>query len=271
MLAPAPAHKSPLTASYAAPVFTMGNLILGSVAALIVGLSKTAFPGAALVATPIVATIVSGRLIAGTTLPILIAGDIFAVIWYGHHTRWDLLRPMIIPVGVGFAAGATFFAIVGSSTRPIELVIGICILLIAVMQSWRMFHRQEPAVPTTATAAIYGSSGGFTTFVASAAGPILNTYLIRLGLGKDELVGTSAWFYFAVNITKVPVYLALGHWSSGGQFFTGSTLAFDAVLFPAVLIGLLSGKRLLHRLPDRAFLVGVLVLSVAGAIKLLAP
>jgi len=35
-------------------VFTLGNLILGSVAALIVGLSKTAFPGAALVATPLV-------------------------------------------------------------------------------------------------------------------------------------------------------------------------------------------------------------------------
>lgn len=252
-------------------MFTAGNLVLGSVAALIVGLSKTAFPGAALVATPIIATVVSGRLIAGTTLPILIAGDVFAVIWYGHHTRWDLLRPMIIAVGVGFAAGATFFAVVGSSTRPIELVIGVCIMVIAAMQAWRMVHRQEPIAPTAATAAVYGSSGGFTTFVASAAGPILNTYLIRLGLGKDELVGTSAWFYFAVNIAKVPVYLALGHWSDGGKFFTGSTLAFDAALFPAILVGLLSGRRLLHKLPERAFLVGVLVLSVAGAIKLLLP
>jgi uncharacterized membrane protein YfcA len=252
-------------------VFTTGNLILGSVAALIVGLSKTAFPGAALVATPIIATVVSGRAIAGTTLPILIAGDVFAVIWYGHHTRWDLLRPMVIAVSVGFAAGAAFFVIVGSSTRPIELVIGICILLIAGMQAWRMYRRIQPVPPTAATAAVYGSSGGFTTFVASAAGPILNTYLIRLGLGKDELVGTSAWFYFAVNITKFPVYFALGLWSSGGPFFTGSTLAFDAVLFPAVLIGLLSGRRLLHKLPERAFLIGVLVMSVAGAVKLLAP
>jgi uncharacterized membrane protein YfcA len=252
-------------------VFTLGNLILGSVAALIVGLSKTAFPGAALVATPIIAMVVSGRAIAGTTLPILIAGDIFAVIWYGHHTRWDLLRPMIIAVSFGFAAGATFFAVVGGATRPIELVIGVCIMLIAAMQAWRMVRRIEPVPPTATTAAVYGTSGGFTTFVASAAGPILNTYLIRLGLGKDELVGTSAWFYFAVNIAKVPVYLALGQWSSGGQFFTGSTLAFDAVLFPAVLIGLLGGRRLLHRLPEQAFLIGVLVMSVAGAIKLLLP
>ena len=48
-------------------MFTAGNLILGCIAALIVGLSKTAFPGAALIATPIIATIVSGRLIAETS------------------------------------------------------------------------------------------------------------------------------------------------------------------------------------------------------------
>ncbi len=252
-------------------MFTLGNLILGSVAALIVGLSKTAFPGAGLVATPLIATIVDGRAIAGTTLPILIAADLFAVTWYGHHTRWDLLRPMIVAVAFGFAAGATFFAVVGSSTRPIELVIGISVLLMAVMQAWRMMRRQQPQPPTAATAAIYGSSGGFTTFVANAAGPILNTYLIRLGLGKDEMVGTSAWFYCAVNIAKIPVYLALGYWSTGGAFFTGTTLSFDAVLFPAVLIGLFSGRRLLHVLPEKAFLVGVLVLSIAGAVKLLLP
>ncbi|HEY0518908.1 MAG TPA: sulfite exporter TauE/SafE family protein [Ilumatobacteraceae bacterium] len=252
-------------------MFTPANLILGSVAALIVGLSKTAFPGAALVATPIIAAVVSGRAIAGTTLPILLAGDVFAVIWYGQHTRWDHLRPMIIAVAAGFAAGAAFFVAVGSSTRPMELVIGLCILLIAMMQAWRMYRRVQPVPPTAATAAVYGSSGGFTTFVASAAGPILNTYFMRLGLGKDELVGTSAWFYFAVNFTKVPVYLALGQWSSGGAFFTGSTLAFDAALFPAVLVGLLSGRRLLHTLPERAFLIGVLLMSVAGAVKLLLP
>ncbi len=252
-------------------MFTASNLILGSLAAVIVGMSKTAFPGAALVATPIIATIVTGRAIPGTTLPILLAADVFAVSWYSRHARWDLLRPMIVSVSVGFAAGATFFAIVGSSTRPIDIVIGISILLMVVIQSWRMFHRQEPVAPTPVSAAVYGSSGGFTTFVANAAGPVLNTYLVRLGLGKTELVGTSAWFYFAVNVAKVPVYVALSRWTSGGPFFTRTTLAFDALLFPAVLLGLFSGRKLLHKLPERAFLIGVLVLSTLGAIKLLMP
>ena len=252
-------------------MFTAGNLILGSLAAVIVGMSKTAFPGAALVATPIIATIVTGRAIPGTTLPILLAADVFAVSWYSRHARWDLLRPMIISVSVGFAAGAAFFAIVGSSTRPIDIVIGISILSMVVIQSWRMVRRYQPVAPTRVSAAVYGSSGGFTTFVANAAGPVLNTYLVQLGLAKDQLVGTSAWFYFAVNLAKVPVYVALSRWTTGGPFFTGTTLLFDLLLFPAVLIGLFSGRRLLHKLPERGFLIGVLVLSTAGAIKLLLP
>jgi uncharacterized protein len=252
-------------------VFTAGNLVVGSLAALIVGLSKTALPGAGLVATPILAVIVTGRAIPGTTLPVLLAADLFAVTWYSRHARWDLLRPMIISVSVGFAAGAAFFAMVGNATRPIELVIGVSILLMAAIQTWRMIGLQQPATPTPTAAVVYGSTGGFTTFVANAAGPVMNTYLMRLGLGKEELVGTSAWFYFAVNVAKVPVYLALGEWSSGGRFFTPDSLAFDAALLPAVVVGVFGGRTLFHKLPERGFLIAVLVLSAVGAIKLLLP
>jgi hypothetical protein len=252
-------------------VFTAGNLILGTLAGLVVGLSKTALPGAALVVTPLIGSIVAGRAIPGTTLPILLAADVFAVTWYRQHARWDLLRPMIVSVAVGFAAGTAFFAIVGSATRPIEVVIGVSILLIVVIQSWRMVRRTKPTRPTATTAAVYGSTGGFTTFVANAAGPILNTYLVGLGLRKEEMVGTSAWFYFAVNVAKVPVYVALGALSSGGHFFTGSSLAFDAACLPAVVAGVFGGRSVFHKLPERAFLVAVLVLSAAGAVRLLMP
>ncbi len=127
-------------------MFTIGNLILGSLAAILVGMSKTALPGTGLVATPLIAVFVAGRAIPGTILPVLIAADVFAVWWYHQHARWDLLRPMIVSVTVGFAAGATFFAVVGSSTRPIDIVVGASILLMAGLQAWRMV-RQQPPVP----------------------------------------------------------------------------------------------------------------------------
>ena len=125
---------------------------------------------------------------------------------------------------------------------------------------------QRPA--TVTTAAIYGTTGGFTTFVANAAGPIINTYLVGLGLPKHQLIGTTAWLYFMVNLSKVPFYLALGEWSSGGRFFTGESLLFDLAVVPAVVAGVYSGRAVFHRIPQRAFLIVVLVLSAGGALKL---
>ena len=252
-------------------MFSAGNLVLGALAGLIVGLSKTALPGSALVVSPIIGVFVSGRLLPGTVLPLLLAADVFAVSWYHRHARWDLLRPMIAAVAAGFAVGTAFFVVAGSSTRPVDIVIGASILLIVVIQVWRMVRKSKPTQATATSAAVYGSTGGFTTFVANAAGPILNTYLVGLGLSKEELIGTSAWFYFAVNLAKVPVYAAIGSLSSGGHFFTATSVAFDAACLPAVLVGLFTGRSLFHRLPEHVFLIGVLVLSAAGAVKLLLP
>src|SRR4051794_2725725 len=165
-------------------------------------MSKTAFPGAALVATPLIATIVSGRLIPGTTLPILLAADVFAVTWFSRHARWDLLRPMILSVSVGFAAGAAFFAVVGSSTRPIEIVIGASVLLMVVIQVWRMYRRSVPVRPTAATAAVYGSTGGITALVGDTIRPILKNPLSWPGGHKKNVVRDPPRFFFACDIDQ---------------------------------------------------------------------
>ncbi len=250
-------------------MFTTEALIVGALAAFVVGLSKTGLPGAGLVAVPLFATIYEGRLIPGATLPILLFADLFAVGWYRQHTRWDLLRPLAGWVGLGYVAGIVFFVVVGGATRGIEVMIGGIILVIVAMQAWRMLRRTPPRDATLVTAATYGTTGGFTTFVANAAGPILNTYLIGLGLPKHELVGTSAWFYFVVNLGKVPLYLALGEWTSGGRFFTWEALLFAVALVPAILVGVVAGRWLFHRIPQFAFHVTVLALSAGGAVRLL--
>ena len=105
----------------------------------------------------------------------------------------------------------------------------------------------------------------------NAAGPVMAVYLQLAKVEKMRFLGTSAWFYLAVNLTKVPVYLAIGELASGGRFFTWESLAFDLALLPAVAIGVYNGRHVLHRLPERLFLWVVLVLSFAGAMKLLLP
>jgi hypothetical protein len=251
-----------------ADVFTTEALLVGALASFVVGLSKTGLPGSGLLAVPLFAVVFDGRLIPGATLPILLVADVFALAWYRRHTRWDLLWPLVGWVGVGYVAGIAFFVVVGSATRAIEVVVGVIVLAIVVLQTARMMRSTPPRPTTTAANAAYGTTGGFTTFVANAAGPIMNTYLVGLGLPKHELVGTSAWFYFAVNAGKIPFYLALGEWTSGGRFFTVDGLVYDAAMVPAIVIGVFSGRALFHRIPQQAFSAIVLVLSAGGALRL---
>ncbi len=250
-------------------MFSVTSLIVAAVAAAIIGLAKTGLPGGGIVAIPMFATVLEGRLLPGAVLPLLIVADLFAVSWYRQHTRWDLLRPLAGWVALGFAGGISFFAAVGAATKSLSFAIGLMVLIVVALQLVRMIRRTPPSPATTGTAVVYGTSGGFTTFVSNAAGPLMNTYLAGLGLTKHELIGTSAWFYFVVNVAKIPCYIALGVWVTGGPFFTRDSLVFDAVLVPAIVVGVLGGRWLFSRIPQRAFLLSVLLFSAAGAVKLM--
>lgn len=248
-------------------MFTLGGLIAGAIAALIVGISKTGLPGSGLAAIPLIALVVDGRLIPGSILPLLIVADLFALSYYRSYARWDLLRGLAPSLGMGFMLGIGFFVAVGSATRQLERSIGIIVLAIVLLQLWRMFRETKPVAGRIAVAA-YGAGAGFTTFVANAAGPVINTHLAAMRLPKGELLGTAAWLYFVLNVTKIPFYLGLGFWSEGGPFFTGQSLLWNLALIPGILLGVVVGRQLYRRIPQRRFLLAVLVLSAAGALAL---
>jgi uncharacterized protein len=254
-------------------MFSVSNLAIGCLAALIIGLSKTAVPGGGLLATPLFAMIVSGRLIAGITLPVLIVADMFAVRWYAQHAKREVLLPLIAPVAVGFLAGVAFFVRVGSGGRTLDVLIGVIVLVMVVIQSYRLFGPKQVTANVGEAALLVtntiGVVGGFTTFVANAAGPVLNTYFTGLGLPKEPLIGTSGVFYFCVNLAKIPVYLLLGIFVSGGLFFTRETLLFDTYMLPAVLTGVFGGRWLLPRIPQRTFSIIVLILAALAAVRLM--
>ena len=99
------------------------------------------------------------------------------------------------------------------------------------------------------------------------AGPVLGTLggLATLGLyaaTREPLFLGLAYFNFIINLFKVP-------FSAGIGVIHGSSLAFDAMLVPAVFAGLFAGRWLIHRVPQRAF--DALMLGFAGiaALRLL--
>ena len=107
-------------------------------------------------------------------------------------------------------------------------------------------------------AAGYGVSAGFATTVANAAGPVMNLYLLARRLPKHEFVATGAWFFFVVNLVKIPIYV--GHGLIGRR-----SLLFDLALAPAVVVGALLGRAVLQRMPQAIFDKLVMALTVCAA------
>ena len=107
-----------------------------------------------------------------------------------------------------------------------------------------------------------GATAGFATMTANAAGPITTIYLIRAGLPMVQMIGTGAWFYLIVNLAKVPFSAGLG-------LITPTSLARDALLLPALILGAVSGILLVRRLRQRQFELIALGFSAATALLLL--
>src|SRR5918994_7914162 len=83
------------------PDLTWFAWALLAAAALIVGLSKTAVPGAGTVAVAIFAAVLPAKESTGTILILLIVADLFAVLAYQRHTNWRGLLVRVAPARIG--------------------------------------------------------------------------------------------------------------------------------------------------------------------------
>lgn len=237
--------------------------LLAVLAAVTLGMGKAGLAGLSLLHVVIFAFLFGARDSTGVVLPMLLAGDLFAVAVYHRHTRWDYVRRMLPPACIGVALAAAFMrAISDQAYRP---VIGWIVLALATLQAIRM---QRPAwfgnVPHARPVAWnIGILAGIATMLANAAGPVIALYCIAVALPKFEIVGTMAWFFFLINAFKVPFSAGLG-------LIRPDTLMLNAALLPAVFAGLLAGRWLVQRLPQRAFEVLMLGFAAVAALRLIA-
>lgn len=243
---------------------TLTSILLGGLAALLVGFAKTGMPGAGL---PAVALIVvafgdNTKLAVGAILPILIVGDIFAVIYYHHHAQWKKLWVLVPYVAAGMIPGYLVLQYVPDA--PLRVGIGIIILLLLALQWARKHFGWEKMPDRWWFAGGTGILAGFGTTVGHAAGPVMSIYLIAQRMDKHAFMGTGAWFFLLVNCSKIPFYAYQG-------MVTWETLKYGALLVPVTIVGALLGAKTLKHIPQIVFDILVLTLAGATAIKLIIP
>ncbi|XZE32650.1 sulfite exporter TauE/SafE family protein [Pirellulaceae bacterium SH501] len=239
-----------------------GEWLLLGIAAIGIGVTKSGFAGVSMVHVLIFAHLFGARESTGLVLPMLIAGDLFAMWTYGKHAKWSFIRKMLPPALAGIGLGAWMMTWLPESVyKPL---IGCIILGLVVLQIIRIWRGEWlESVPHSATFAwSMGILAGATTMLANAAGPVFGLYLLAIGLPKMEFVGTAAWFFLLINVIKLPFSWGLG-------LIRLETLWLNAVLLPIVAVGLLLGKALLKYVSQRIFDSIILALTALAAVRML--
>lgn len=234
-----------------------------ALAAVIVGVSKTALPGASTLAVAIFAAVLPARTSTATLLVLLIVGDALALLLYRRHADWRALARLAPAVVCGIVVGAIFLAL--ADDAGVRRTIGVILLVLVGLTLWlRRRTAASPPLGRGGRAAVvgYGSLAGFTTMVANAGGPVMSMYFLAMRFEVKAFLGTAAWFFAIVNLVKLPFAIGLG-------LLTVPGLLVDLVLVPAVLVGALLGRLLADRIAQATFDRLVFVLTIAAAVYLL--
>lgn len=130
-------------------------------------------------------------------------------------------------------------------------------------RKWQRRHHEEadqlPHHPLFIAAT--GIIGGFATMVANAAGPVAALYFIASGLPKYAYIGTAAWFFFLVNLFKIPFMMQLG-------IIDTSSLGFSASFMLYALIGAAVAPFIVKKINQRLFDFLIWFFVILGGLKL---
>jgi len=230
-----------------------------------VGVSKSGITGLSILSVALFTHVFpSSKQASGLVLPLLIFGDMVAVLSYRAHTQWRFLWKLMPWTAAGVVLG--YIALGHMSDGAARILIGVIIVSLCVLGYWRRYLTDQTQETTSnwhwTLAAGLGVTAGFITLIANAAGPLMAIYFVAMRLPKMQFVGTAAVFFMALNLFKVPFMVKLG-------LITVQSFGFNLMLAPAVLLGSFAGRRLLVRINQQLFERLVLGLSAIAGVLLI--
>jgi uncharacterized membrane protein YfcA len=197
----------------------------------------------------------------GVVVPLLIAGDIFAVVYYNRHARWSYIIRFLPWMLLGILIGVLIGNDLPEKTFKIAMA---TIILASVGMMYWWDRRKSKAVPTHwLFAGFIGVIAGVTTMIGNLAGAFSNIYFLAMRLPKNEFIGTAAWLFLIINVFKLPFHI----WSWGT--ITPETLLIDLKLLPGVFLGIFLGIKMVKIIKEDFYRRLILILTAAGALLIL--
>ncbi|ALJ06805.1 hypothetical protein APS56_09525 [Pseudalgibacter alginicilyticus] len=230
-------------------------------AVFLLGFSKSGIKGIGIIIVVILAFVFGEKASTGFLLPLLIAADILAVVYYNRHTQWKyvfkLLPLMVVGVVVGAWLGNSISEIVFKRLMAVIIIVSVVLMIYNE-------NRKTDTIPNSRLfSGTMGFLSGFTSMVGNLAGPISNIYFLAIRLPKNEFIGTAAWLFFIINLFKLPFHIFV--WKTVSK----ETLILNSVMLPIVIVGFCIGVaivKIISNVNYRRFIL--IVTALGGAIML---
>jgi uncharacterized membrane protein YfcA len=226
--------------------------------AFLIGVSKAGVKGMGMLAIPMMASAFGAKASTGLVLPMLMAGDVFAVWYYHRHADRPSLVRFLPYAAIGVVAGVVFGARIPDITfqRSLGAIIFVSVLALA----WWDRRKRNPVESKGWFPGVLGLTAGFGTMVGNLAGPFANLYFMGLQLPKNAFIGSAAWFYLILNWFKLPFHI----WAWGTVNAKGMPVFLWTL--SALLVGLVVGVRLVGYIKDLHYRRFILFMTALGGI-----
>ncbi len=245
-------------------------MIWTAVSVFLIGVSKGGIPVGP-IALPLLILAWPGKTEPAKTavafmLPLLCIMDIFAVAFFRNNIDWKRLKPLIPGSIAGILVGSILFvsrdaARLSIPDTGIKFCIGLVGLGFVFYQAANKWILKKvminTAVPGIAKGSAYGFSGGMVSTLAHASGPIMQMYLLPQGLDKMVFAGTTAVYFFILNLLKMIPFLYLGRIET-------ANLVLGAYMLPLIPAGVALGYFLVKVMKDTHYtglIYGVLLFT----------
>lgn len=231
------------------------------IVALLIGLSKTGISGFLTLVIPILASVFGGKASTGIILPMLIVGDVFALIYYKRNAKREDIIKLLPWAFLGLLLGLIIGGYINDA--QFKSLIAISVLLCLFLLVYFEIKGDQLKVPDKIWLyALVGILAGFTSMIGNAAGPIFSVYLLAKGVKKENFLGITAWFFFILNITKLPLQIFV--WKNIGL----QTFALTGLMIPFIAIGAVLGVVIIKRINDKVFRYLIIAMTAIISVKL---
>lgn len=184
-----------------------------------------------------------------------IFGNMGRIVFFRHGFNRKLILYFGLPSVLLTAAGAYLVNYIPQ--HFLKLALGIFLILFSIIS----LVKPSFTFPKSNRAAVVGGSlSGFLAGLIGTGGALRGAFLTAYNMEKNVYISTAASIALAVDLTRIPLYMA-------GGFLEPRYYSLMPLLLIVALAGSFVGKRLVNRMPQQTFRKVVLTAIILVSIK----